>query len=73
MNKQNKKLKKQLKSIIKQMRALQKAIAADTQPVSMHELDGLARLGKQYAKIVGKMQSSTVVGGEPAKQARKKA
>jgi len=46
---------KKLKRIIRQMKKLQKSIAASGQPLSTHELDQLADLGRQYAEIVGKM------------------
>ena len=34
------------------MRRIQKRIAADSQPVSMHELDRLSALGERYARVV---------------------
>jgi hypothetical protein len=42
--------------IIDKMKALQRQIASDSQPASMHELDALAKLGTQYANIIEKLR-----------------
>jgi len=51
MQKQQK-LKGKLDKIIAAMQKVQRKIAADAQPVSMHELGELEKLGKKYRKVV---------------------
>ena len=46
------KLSDNLQNIIGQMQKIQKEIASDGQPVSMHEVDKLKQLGQQYADTV---------------------
>ena len=41
-----------LSDVLVEMQQLQRHIASDGQPVSMHELDSLKRLGVQYAELV---------------------
>ncbi len=50
--KKEQKLKDKLDRIIAAMQKVQRRIAADAQPVSMHELGELEKLGKQYRKVV---------------------
>lgn len=45
-----------LGEIIEKMQAIQRKIASGSQPVSMHELDELMKLGQQYAKVVEALQ-----------------
>jgi len=52
---------KELKRIIRQMKKLQKSIAADGQPWSAYDLDQLADLGRQSAEIVGKMAQKLAI------------
>ena len=52
MNQEHDKLNKQLKGIIKKMKKVQKAIKGSEAPASMHELDTLTRLGKEYSATV---------------------
>ncbi len=47
-----KELQQELKRIIKKMRRIQKNIAADDQPVAMHEVDALTDLGQRYGKVI---------------------
>ena len=47
-----------LVSIIDKMKALQKQIASDSQPASMHQLDALAKLGKQYAEVIESLRAA---------------
>lgn len=47
----------ELKSTIRKMKKLQKAIASDAQPVSMHEIDQLTALGGRYGELVSEMQA----------------
>ena len=49
-----------LAEIIDQMRAIQKKIAGDSQPASMHQLDALQDLGNQYNELVNRLQSLPV-------------
>ena len=46
------KLKGKLDKTIAAMQKVQRNIAADAQPVSMHELGELEKLGKKYRKVV---------------------
>ncbi len=55
-----KSLQKKLKKIIKKMQRIQKNIAADEQPLAMHELDTLTELGEQYAAVVSAMETEKV-------------
>lgn len=52
MSQEQDKLNKQLKRIIKKMKKIQKAIKGSEAPASMHELDSLTRLGKEYSTTV---------------------
>ena len=45
-------LTKQLQDLIKKMQKLQKAIAASSEPASLHEIDELKRLGVAYGSTV---------------------
>ncbi len=51
-------LQSSLQSIIEKMQAIQKQISSGSQPASIHELDTLTKLGKQYAKVVERLQST---------------
>ena len=57
VQKGQKKLQKELKIIIKKMRRIQRNIAADEQPVAMHEIDALSDLGRQYAKVLSALET----------------
>jgi len=46
---------RELQRIVTQMQRLQRQIAADQQPPSMHELDSLKRLGQQYGELVERL------------------
>lgn len=48
-------LSKELQTVIAKMQKVQAAIAGDSEPASMHELDQLTRLGKQYAATVDRI------------------
>lgn len=48
-------LDKQLKKIISRMRKIQRNIAADESPASMHEVDELKKLGQRYTEIVAEL------------------
>ncbi len=50
-----------LETVIKKMKKLQKKIGADEQPMSMHQLDDLTKLGRKYTKIVDKIAKKQVV------------
>lgn len=50
-------LQADLSAVIEAMQALQKRIAADGQPPSMHELDRLRQLGRRYAEILDLLQA----------------
>lgn len=47
-----KRLKIRLDKIIVAMQKVQRKIAADSQPVSMHELGELEKLGKSYGEVL---------------------
>jgi hypothetical protein len=49
-------LQSSLQSIIEKMQAIQKQISSGSQPASIHELDTLTELGKQYTKVVERLQ-----------------
>lgn len=49
-------LQKVLKNIIGKMNMVQKKIGSDSQPASMHELDMLLKLGREYADVVERLQ-----------------
>jgi hypothetical protein len=51
-------LGKSLQTIIEQMQAIQKRISSDSQPASMHELDALTELGRQYADVLERFERS---------------
>lgn len=55
MNKEFEELSDDLKGTIKRMKKIQKKIAGDGQPASMHEIDELKDLGDKYAGIVTKI------------------
>ena len=57
MNKEYRLLSRQLKKMIAQMKKLQTNINADQQPISMHEVDELKRLGEEYAQIMSQLSS----------------
>lgn len=50
-------LQNELKAIIRKMKKIQKAISADDQPVSRHELEALRKLGQRYADVIGQLES----------------
>ena len=52
MSREQDKLNKRLKNIIKKMKKIQKAIKSSEAPASMHELDSLTRLGEKYSSTV---------------------
>lgn len=52
MSSEYKQLTKRLRSVIKSMKKVQKSIRGSEQPASMHEIDGLTRLGEEYANTV---------------------
>ena len=45
-------LQRSLADIIHRMQVIQQQIGGSGQPASMHELDALTALGRQYAKLV---------------------
>ena len=49
-------LQEQLEQVIVEMTDIQRRIAADDQPASVRELDRLAALGRQYARIVEQLR-----------------
>ena len=53
------KLNSELDRIIAAMQKVQRRIAADAQPVSLHELGELEKLGKQYRKVVTALAALT--------------
>lgn len=57
MKKESKPQSKPLTEIIKRMREIQADIAADSQPLSLHELDELEKLGQEYAVIVARLKN----------------
>ena len=52
MSREQDKLNKRLKNIIKKMKKIQKAIKGSEAPASIHELDNLTRLGEEYSTTV---------------------
>lgn len=52
MDKQYERLSSSLKEIITRMQKIQNNIAADGQPISMHEVDKLKQLGREYSDTV---------------------
>ena len=52
MSREQDKLNKRLKNIIKKMKKIQKAIKGSEAPASIHELDSLTRLGEEYSTTV---------------------
>lgn len=52
MSREQDKLNKRLKGIIKKMKKIQKAIKGSEAPASIHELDSLTRLGEEYSETV---------------------
>ena len=52
MSQEQDELNKQLKGIIKKMKKIQKTIKGSEAPASIHELDALTRLGKEYSTTV---------------------
>ena len=52
MDQQYEHLSSNLQKIIGQMQKIQKNIASDGQPVSMHEVDKLKQLGLEYSETV---------------------
>ena len=52
MSQEYEKLNKRLKSVIKKMKKIQKAIKGSEAPASIHELDNLSRLGEKYSATV---------------------
>ena len=58
-NREQKSIQKELSKIIKKMQRIQKNIAADDQPVAMHELDALTDLGQRYTEIIKRLEVCT--------------
>lgn len=52
MSQEYEKLSGRLEKIIAGMQNLQAKVAADKQPVSMHEVDELKRLGEDYSRVI---------------------
>ena len=52
MSSEYQQLSKRLKSTIKSMKKVQKAIHGSEEPASMHELDKLKKLGEEYSATV---------------------
>ncbi|MEZ5476152.1 MAG: hypothetical protein R3E95_01210 [Thiolinea sp.] len=52
MEKEFRQLNKHLDKVIEKMQKIQAKIAASEEPASMHELDTLTRLGKEYSETV---------------------
>ena len=52
-----------LGAVIARMQAIQRAIMSSGQPASMFELQELQDLGREYARIVDVLETST--GGQP--------
>jgi len=50
-----------LQTIIEKMQVIQKQISSGSQPASMHELDALAGLGRQYADVLERFERSLQV------------
>jgi len=59
-------LKRDLQDIVAEMQQIQGRIAADQQPVSMHEIDALKRLGRRYADLLEQMASLPGSSGQGA-------
>jgi len=45
----------QLAQVVAEMQRIQAIVAADSQPVSMHELDALKRLGAEYSVLIARL------------------
>jgi hypothetical protein len=50
-----------LETIIERMQAIQRQISSGSQPASMHELDALAELGRQYADVLERFERSLLI------------
>ena len=46
-----------LAQVLAEMQRIQAQVAADSQPVSMHELDALTRLGSEYAVLIAQLEA----------------
>ena len=46
----------QLEDVLAEMQRIQRQVGADGQPVSMHEIDALKRLGGEYTALVARLQ-----------------
>jgi len=55
MDSEYRQLNQQLESLIDKMQRIQASLAADCQPASLHEIDRLKQLGKNYAETVDKL------------------
>lgn len=47
-----------LAELLAEMQRIQALIAADGQPLSMHEVDALKRLGIEYSQLVASLEAS---------------
>jgi hypothetical protein len=48
-------LVRELADVLAEMQRIQSKVAADAQPVSMHELDALKRLGVEYSVLIARL------------------
>jgi len=52
-----------LAQVLAEMQRIQALVAADSQPVSMHELDALKRLGSEYSVLIAQLEADGAGGG----------
>lgn len=55
MDSEYRQLNQQLETLIDKMQRIQSSLATDCQPASMHEIDRLKQLGKNYAETIDRL------------------